>query len=83
MTDEFNSEEKEHKSEKEVERVDKEFLSKAKNSRDMIDKKLRTFEDTIDIFQKQLVMALVLRRKRGVKKKLMKLVTKLKKHNLN
>ncbi|MHA2183910.1 MAG: hypothetical protein ACXAAI_02840, partial [Promethearchaeota archaeon] len=48
MTDEFNSEEKEHKSDKEVERVDKEFLSKAKNSRDMIDKKLRTFEDTID-----------------------------------
>lgn len=43
------TEEKESKSEK---KVDKEFLSKAKNSRDMIDKKLRTFENSIsDISQ--------------------------------
>ena len=40
-------EEKNSKTEKDVEKVDKEFLSKAKNSRDMIDKKLRTFENTI------------------------------------
>ena len=48
MTDEFKAEEKESKSEKEIEKVDKEFLSKAKNSRDIIDKKLRTFEDNIE-----------------------------------
>ena len=48
MTDEFKGEEKESKSEKETDRVDKEFLSKAKNSRDMIDKKLRTFENSIE-----------------------------------
>ncbi|MFW9880479.1 MAG: hypothetical protein ACFFG0_46010 [Candidatus Thorarchaeota archaeon] len=48
MTDEFKGEEKENKSEREVERVDKEYLSKAKNSRDMIEKKLRTFEDSIE-----------------------------------
>ena len=48
MTDEFKEEEKETKSEKEVDRVDKEYLSKAKNSRDMIDKKLRTFENSIE-----------------------------------
>ena len=48
MTEEFNGEEKESKSERESDKVDKEFLSKAKNSRDMIDKKLRTFENTIE-----------------------------------
>ncbi|MHA2036053.1 MAG: hypothetical protein ACW972_02500 [Promethearchaeota archaeon] len=48
MTDELKGEEKESKSDKEIEKVDKEFLSKAKNSRDLIDKKLRTFENTIE-----------------------------------
>jgi len=48
MTDEYKAEEKENKSDKEIEKVDKEFLSKAKNSRDIIDKKLRTFENTIE-----------------------------------
>jgi len=48
MTDEFKAEKKESKSEKESEKVDKEFLSKAKNSRDLIDKKLRAFEDNIE-----------------------------------
>ena len=48
MTDEYKSEEKESKSDKEIEKVDKEFLSKAKNSRDIIDKKLRTFASTIE-----------------------------------
>ena len=41
-------EEAEEKSEKEVEKVDKEYLTKAKNSRDLIDKKLRTFETSIE-----------------------------------
>lgn len=41
----MTEEEKESKSES---KVDKEFLSKAKNSRDMIDKKLRTFENSIE-----------------------------------
>ena len=36
------------KVEKDIDRVDKEFLSKAKNSRDIIDKKLRTFENSIE-----------------------------------
>ncbi len=48
MTDESHEKEKETKSERETDRVDKEFLSKAKNSRDMIDKKLRTFENSIE-----------------------------------
>ena len=48
MTEEFNGEEKETKSDKETGRVDKEFLSKAKNSRDMIDKELRKFENSIE-----------------------------------
>jgi len=48
MTEEFNGEEKEGKSDKETVRVDKEFLSKAKNSRDMIDKELRKFENSIE-----------------------------------
>ena len=48
MTNEFNREDKESKPAKEIERIDKEFLSKAKNSRDMIDKKLRMFEDSIE-----------------------------------
>ena len=48
MTDEFKTEEKESKSDKEIKKVDKEFLSKAKNSRDLIDKKLRTFENNIE-----------------------------------
>ena len=48
MTDEFKGEEKGSKSDRETDRVDKEFLSKAKNSRDIIDKKLRTFENTIE-----------------------------------
>ena len=52
MTDELKEEEKESKSdsksEREIEKVDKEYLSKAKNSRDLIDKKLRTFEDSIE-----------------------------------
>ncbi len=39
------TEEKGSKSEK---KVDKEFLSKAKNSRDLIEKKLRTFENSIE-----------------------------------
>ena len=37
------------KSDKEIDKIDREFLSKAKDSRDMIDKKLRTFESTIDV----------------------------------
>jgi len=45
MSEEFN----EKKNEKEVDRIDKDLLLKAKNSRDLIDKKLRTFEDSIDI----------------------------------
>ena len=49
MTNEYKSgEEKESKSDKAVDKVDKEFLSKAKDSRDMIDKKLRTFENSIE-----------------------------------
>ncbi len=48
MTNELDGEDKESKSEKEIEKIDKEFLSKAKNSRDMIDKKLRTFENSIE-----------------------------------
>ncbi len=48
MTDEYKSEEKDSKSDKELKKVDKEFLSKAKNSRDIIDKKLRTFANTIE-----------------------------------
>jgi len=48
MTDEFKGEEKESKSEKDNDKVDKEFLSKAKDSRDIIDKKLRTFENSIE-----------------------------------
>ena len=52
MTDPLREEEKpeksEEKSEKEIERIDKEFLSKAKDSRDLIDKKLRTFENSIE-----------------------------------
>ncbi|MCK4687176.1 MAG: hypothetical protein KAT66_03540, partial [Candidatus Lokiarchaeota archaeon] len=48
MTDEFKEEEKESKSEKDNDKVDKEFLSKAKDSRDIIDKKLRTFENSIE-----------------------------------
>ena len=51
MTDEFDeekSEKSESKSEKDNSRVDKEFLSKAKDSRDIIDKKLRTFENSIE-----------------------------------
>ena len=48
MTEELNGEEKEGKSDKETVRVDKEFLSKAKNSRDMIDKELRKFENSIE-----------------------------------
>ena len=35
-------------SEKDIEKVDKEYLSKAKDSRDLIDKKLRTFENSIE-----------------------------------
>ena len=51
MTDEIKEEETEKaedKSEKDIEKIDKEYLSKAKNSRDQIDKKLRTFEDSIE-----------------------------------
>ena len=51
MSDEFNeekTEKSESKSEKDNTRVDKEFLSKAKDSRDIIDKKLRTFENSIE-----------------------------------
>ena len=48
MTDEYKAEEKENKSDKEREKVDREFLAKAKNSRDIMDKKLRTFETTIE-----------------------------------
>lgn len=51
MTDEFNeekSEKSEGKSEKDDTRVDKEYLTKAKDSRDIIDKKLRTFENSIE-----------------------------------
>jgi len=51
MSDEFDEEKiekSESKSEKDNTRVDKEFLSKAKDSRDIIDKKLRTFENSID-----------------------------------
>ncbi len=48
MAEEFNEEEKEKKKEKEVDRIDKDLLLKAKNSRDLIDKKLRTFENSID-----------------------------------
>ena len=48
MTEELNGEEKEGKSDKETVRVDKEFLSKAKNSRDMIYKELRKFENSIE-----------------------------------
>ena len=46
--DEEKSEKSEGKSEKDDIRVDKEYLSKAKDSRDIIDKKLRTFEDSIE-----------------------------------
>ncbi len=49
MAEEFNEEEKEKKIEKDVDRIDKDLLQKAKNSRDLIDKKLRTFENSIDI----------------------------------
>ena len=52
MTDELKEENKDTKQdsklEKDTERVDKEYLSKAKDSRDMIDKKLRTFENSIE-----------------------------------
>jgi len=50
MTDEIKkeTEKAEDKSEKDIEKIDKEYLSKAKNSRDLIDKKLRTFEDSIE-----------------------------------
>ncbi len=49
MTDEIKETEKaEEKSEKDIDKIDKEYLSKAKNSRDLIDKKLRTFEDSIE-----------------------------------
>ena len=50
MTDEIrdDAEKAEDKSEKDLEKIDKEYLSKAKNSRDLIDKKLRTFEDSIE-----------------------------------
>ena len=49
MTDEIKETEKaEDKSEKDIEKIDKEYLSKAKNSRDLIDKKLRTFENSIE-----------------------------------
>ena len=51
MTEKIKEEEPEkteEKSDKEVEKVDKEYLSKAKNSRDLIDKKLRTFENSIE-----------------------------------
>jgi len=48
MTEEFKEEEKEKKKEKDVDRIDKDLLQKAKNSRDLIDKKLRTFENSID-----------------------------------
>ncbi|MHA1105452.1 MAG: hypothetical protein ACTSPN_06980 [Promethearchaeota archaeon] len=46
--DEEKTEKSESKSEKDNSRVDKEFLSKAKDSRDIIDKKLRTFENSIE-----------------------------------
>lgn len=46
--DEEKTEKSESKSERDNTRVDKEFLSKAKDSRDIIDKNLRTFEDSID-----------------------------------
>jgi len=51
MSDEFDEEKiekSETKSEKDNTRVDKEFLSKAKDSRDIMDKNLRTFENSID-----------------------------------
>jgi len=50
MTDEIReeTEKAEDKSEKDIEKIDKEYLSKAKNSRDLIDKKLRTFENSIE-----------------------------------
>ncbi|KKN42629.1 hypothetical protein LCGC14_0711200, partial [marine sediment metagenome] len=48
MTDEINGEDKGNKSEREIEKIDKEFLSKAKNSRDIIDKTLRNVESTIE-----------------------------------
>ncbi len=50
MEDEIKEEPEktEDKSEKDVTKVDKEYLSKAKNSRDLIDKKLRTFENSIE-----------------------------------
>jgi len=50
MTDEIKEEPEktEDKSEKDVEKIDKEYLSKAKDSRDLIDKKLRTFENSIE-----------------------------------
>jgi hypothetical protein len=44
--------EKNSKTDKESEKVDKELLSKAKDSRDMIDKKLRTFENTMEVVKK-------------------------------
>lgn len=50
MTDEIKEEleKTEDKSEKDIEKIDKEYLSKAKDSRDLIDKKLRTFENSIE-----------------------------------
>ena len=49
MTNEYRSEEeKEKKPVKVGDKVDKEFLSKAKNSRDLMDKKLRMFENSIE-----------------------------------
>ena len=54
MTDEINKEEKNNKIEKEIEKIDKEYLTKAKDSRDIIDKSLRTFEDTIETIEKEI-----------------------------
>ena len=48
MTNEFKEEKKNSKSDKDLDRVDKELLSKAKNSRDMIDRELRRFENSIE-----------------------------------
>ncbi len=48
MPDEIKEESKNSKSEKETNKVDKIFLTKAKDSRDLIDKKLRTFETSIE-----------------------------------
>ncbi len=50
MTNEYRSEEeKENKPDKVGDKVDKEFLSKAKNSRDLMDKKLKMFENSIEV----------------------------------